>query len=244
MGAVEPRWWQEMFASPEWQAVQLGWGSVEDAEEQVERVIEALRVEPGDRVLDVPCGTGRIAGPLAARGYEVVGVDMTERFLEEARATGGGGRFDRADMRELAFDAEFDAAICFWGSFGYFDEAGNLAQARAAARALRPGGRYLIDTPSAETVLPRFTERSWFEVGDTVVLQENSYRIAEGRTDTVWTFVRDGRRRSHRSSMRLYTLHELTELLREAGFASFEARDDALEPFELGSERLWLVATV
>jgi hypothetical protein len=38
-------------------------------------------------------------------------------------------------------------------------------------------------------------------------------------------------------------VHELTDLLREAGFAGFEARDDALEEFSLGSDRLWLVAT-
>ncbi|HEX9124622.1 MAG TPA: hypothetical protein VF984_14895 [Actinomycetota bacterium] len=94
-----------------------------------------------------------------------------------------------------------------WGSFGYFDEAGNLAQARAAARALKPGGRYLIDTPSLESIYPDFRERH-----------------------------------TERSSMRIYSLRELTELLREAGFTSFEARDDALEPFELGSHRLWLVA--
>ncbi|MFB3739908.1 MAG: hypothetical protein ACE14W_13210 [Candidatus Velamenicoccus archaeovorus] len=71
---------------------------------------------------------------------------------------------------------------------------------------------------------------------------ETSLAIGEGRVETAWTFVRGDERHTERSSIRLYTLHELTELLREAGFSSFQARDDALEPFELGSRRLWLVA--
>ncbi len=129
-------WWEEMFELPSWQGVQLGWESLEDAEQQVDRIERALRLEPGGRILDVPCGTGRVGRRLAAKGYDVVGVDITERFLEEARRA--GLTVERADMRELPFDAEFDAAVCMWGSFGYFDDEGNLAQARCGRSRLAP----------------------------------------------------------------------------------------------------------
>jgi SAM-dependent methyltransferase len=236
-------WWEEMFVSPGWQGVQLSWDSVEDADDQVDRIERALQLEPGMRVLDVPCGTGRISSRLAARGYDVVGVDLTERFLDEARARGDGVRYERGDMRELAFAEGFDAALCFWGSVGYFDDDGNLAQLRSAARALRPGGRYLIDTAALETILPRFRERYWFEVEDTVVLQDTSFTVGTGRTETTWTFLRGGERAEQRSSMRVYSVKDLTDLLLTAGFSSFEALDDELEPFDLASHRLWLVAT-
>lgn len=236
-------WWEEMFESPGWQAVQLGWDTVEDADHQVEKVERALRLEPGARVLDVPCGTGRVATRLAARGYMVVGVDRTERFLATARARGDGVRYEQGDMRDLPFDGGFDGVVCLWGSFGYFDRAGDRAQARSAARALVPGGRYLIDVPSLETVLPRFRERSWFEVEDTTVLQETTFVHGTGRVETTWTFLRAGERSERRTSVRLYGVAELTDLLHEAGFSSFEVLDDDLEPFALGAERLWLVAT-
>jgi SAM-dependent methyltransferase len=237
-------WWREMFGSPAWQSVQLGWDAAEDADAQVDRLERALRLTPGMRVLDVPCGTGRIATRLAARGYEVVGVDATERFLDEARARGDGVRYVNGDMRELSFDGGFEAVLCVWGSFGYFDRAGDLAQAAGAARALEPDGRYLIDVPTVETVLPRFRERSWFEVEGTIALQEATYVAGTGRVETAWTFVREGEPRAvHRTSVRLYSLRELTDLLHEAGFSSFEALDDDLEPFGLGSHRCWLVAT-
>lgn len=234
-------WWQEMFELPPWQAVQLGWESLEDTDHQVDRIVRATGLEPGMRVLDVPCGTGRIAKRLAANGFDVLGVDITERFLEEARAAGVA--VVREDMRELRFQDAFDVALCMWGSFGYFDDAGNLAQASAACRSLRPGGRYLIDVPAAESLLSNFRERDWFTAGDIDVLERRSYVVGTGRIETEWTFVRGGERRVQNSSIRVYTVHELTDLLAQAGFTSFLALDDELEPYDLGSRRLWMIAT-
>jgi len=59
----------------------------------------------------------------------VAGVDISDRFIDEGRrrANGGGAdiRFLHGDMRDLRFDAEFDAAVNYWGSFGYFDDDGD-----------------------------------------------------------------------------------------------------------------------
>ena len=188
------------------------------------------------RVLDVPCGTGRVASRLAVRGYDVTGVDFTERFLEEGRARGDGVRYERVDMRELPFEEEFDAAICFWGSFGYFDEDG---QPRAGPR----GG------PRAEArrALPDRHARTRddpFEVHRARLVRGRGLGGAPGalvrpgrgsRRDRVDVPSGGRAARVPPHSMRIYTLHELTELLRGAGFTGFEARDDDLEPFASGS---------
>jgi SAM-dependent methyltransferase len=234
-------WWEEMFDRSPWHDVQLMWESLEDTEQQIEQIVRATALEPGMRVLDVPCGTGRVSKRLAARGVDVLGVDLTDRFFDEARAAGVA--VERADMRELRFDEEFDVAICMWGSFGYFDDEGNLAQARAACRALRPGGRYLIDVPGAESIFSRFRERDWFTAGDIDVLEHRSYAVGTGRIETDWIFVRGGERTVQRSSIRVYTVRELSDLLAEAGFTSFAALDDDLAPYAIGSRRLWMVAT-
>jgi SAM-dependent methyltransferase len=233
-------WWQEMFELAPWQAVQLGWESLEDSEQQVGQIVRATGLEPGMRVLDVPCGTGRIAKRLAARGFDAVGADITDAFLDEARAA--GLTVEHADMRELPFDEEFDAVVCMWGSFGYFDREGDLRQARSACRALKPGGRYLIDTQCLETLLPVFGEEGWFEANGAYVLQRRTYVPGTGRVETDWTFLRDGPAVVQRSSIRVYGLRELTDLLSEAGFSGFTALDDELEPLRLGAHRLWLVA--
>src|ERR671937_341429 len=95
-----------------------------------------------------PAGLVRAGGPgrpgRSDRGSSGprTGVDLVERFLDEGRRQAIDRRVDvefrHGDMREGVAEGEtHDAAICFWGSFGYFDDAGNLAQARATCAALR-----------------------------------------------------------------------------------------------------------
>ena len=153
-----------MFETPAWQSVQLAWEEADDANDVAVRVDRALDLAPGARVLDVPCGTGRIASRLADRGFAVVGIDAIETFL--AVALGVGVPAIRGDMRTTVVrQGSFDAAICLWGSFGYFDDAGNLAQAAAVADALAPGGRFLVDTNVADSVLERLQPAASRTVG-------------------------------------------------------------------------------
>jgi SAM-dependent methyltransferase len=236
-------WWREMFASPMWQGVQLSWEEADDADGEAEQVVRALDLRAGARVLDVPCGTGRIARRLRARGCEVVGIDAIEPFVWAARD--GGLPSIRADMRSSVTRAgTFDAVVCLWGSFGYFDDDGNLAQARAAADALKPGGRYLVDLHVADSVLPGFVPTAEWEVAGTHVDEVRRYDEATHRIETTWTFTRDDVREVRVTSVRLYSVAELTDLFQEAGFVAFQALDGELAPFEAGADRLWLVASV
>jgi hypothetical protein len=169
----------------------------------------------------VPCGTygSRGAWPSAA---PVVGIDATAAFLEVARDS--SVPVIRAYMRSTVVRPRvFDAAVCLWGSFGYFDDAGNLEQARAAAEALAPGGRYLIDTIAADTVLPGFEPRASWEVGGVDVEEVRRYDAATRRIETSWTFSRAGEREVRTTLVRLYSVGELTELLASVGFATFRA---------------------
>ncbi len=232
-----------MFATPAWQSIQLAWHEADDADDTAARVERALALRPGSRVLDVPCGTGRIGRPLADRGHRVVGLDAIEAFVRVARSAGAPAI--RADMRTTVLrPRSFHAAICLWGSFGYFDDDGNVAQARAAADALAPAGRYLIDTIVADTVLPRFEPSGTWEVGGIAVEEIRRYHEDTRRIETTWAFTRDGERTVRTTFVRLYTVDELTDLLAGVGFASFQALDDDLAPFGTGAERLWLVATM
>ena len=236
-------WWREMFSAPGWQAVQLAWEGADDADQEVDQLERVLELRSGVRLLDVPCGTGRIARRLAERGHRVVGIDATEAFLEVARDS--SVPVIRADMRSTVVRPRaFDAAVCLWGSFGYFDDAGNLEQARAAAEALAPGGRYLIDTIAADTVLPGFEHRASWEVGGVDVEEVRRYDAVTRRIETSWTFSQAGEREVRTTLVRLYSVGELTDLLASVGFATFRALDGELQPFAPGAARLWLVATM
>lgn len=210
---------------------------------------EALQVPAKAKILDVPCGNGRLSLELAARGYQLTGIDIAREFLDEARSKAAEGKltiaFDERDMRDLPWEAEFDGAFCFGNSFGYFSDDGNVTFLTSVARALKPGARFVVgDAAAAEIVLPIFEERSWVQIEDILFLEENRYDFAQGRLHTDYTFVRNGKAEKKSGSHRIYTYRELSRLLEEAGFMDFEAFGSlAKKPFKLGAERLLLVAT-
>ena len=104
----------------------------------------------GAKVLDVPCGEGRMSLELAARGFRVSGIDIAQPLVDDANrkaaSRGLHADFEQMDMRDIPWEGEFDALLCWWGSFGYFDDAGNLNFAKAAASALKPGGRLVLQS--------------------------------------------------------------------------------------------------
>jgi SAM-dependent methyltransferase len=112
---------------------------------EVEGVCRRLPLPAYRRVLDICCGPGRHAAAMAARGYEVTGVDRDAEAIAQARAA-IDGRFLVLDQQDLGrLTGPFDAAMVLWQSFGYFDPAGNDDVLRAVHDLLRPGGRLLLD---------------------------------------------------------------------------------------------------
>jgi len=206
-----------------------------------------LRVRPGHRLLDVACGGGRLALELASRGYDLTAVDISAEFLTEAQAKAAEARlkirWEQREMRDLPWPGAFDGVICFGNSFAYLDDEGNAAFLAAVARALKPGGRLVMDTLCAEMLLPNFQERTWFQAGSVIMLEENRYDLDRGRFETDYTFIKEGEMEKKSGSQRLYTYSELRRLLENAGLTEIEGYGSLhLEPFALASHRLFLVA--
>jgi cyclopropane fatty-acyl-phospholipid synthase-like methyltransferase len=206
-----------------------------------------MGLKPGARILDAPCGEGRIARELARRGHRVTGLDLTPAFLKEARrkARQEGLQIEwrQGDMRRPPGRGRFDLALCWWGSFGYFSDSQNLRHVTATARSLKSGGAFVIDAPSSETVFPAFIKRWWVQEGEIFVLNESHYDTRSGRIETDWTFLREGRRTRAHSSIRLYSRRELQDLCSRAGLGRFKAFGSVQgEPFELDARRLVFAA--
>ena len=111
-----------------------------------DRVVAALAIEPGARVLDVACGTGGVALRAARAGADVVGIDISADQLAKARgaaeAEGLAIRFDEGDCQELPYgDAEFDAVA---SAFGAIFAPDHQRAADELARVCRPGGRLAL----------------------------------------------------------------------------------------------------
>jgi SAM-dependent methyltransferase len=216
--------------------------------EELNFLREQLAIQPGGRVLDVPCGAGRHAVPLAELGYAVTGLDISPQFLSEARrfAQERGVSVDwrLGDMRTLAFEGEFDAALCFGNSFGYLSRADTKHFLKRLSAALRDGARFVLDSGAiAESILPNLVRNGWMQVRDVLFLSTVHYDAPTSRLISRYAFIRGTEREEKTAEFILYTVGELAELFGGAGFiVEGLFASPAKEPFHVGAPRLLLVA--
>ena len=185
-----------------------------------------LKLRKGRSVLDCPCGLGRIAFALARLGMAVTGADLTASYVSRARrrakAEGLDIPFVRCDMRELPFKGRFDAVINWFTSFGYFDNAGNLAAARAAFDALQPGGRFLIETMNKSRLLSCWRADREEVINGVRIVNRARWDARASRVKDTWT-MSEGTRTEQRSlTIRVYNGAEMRALLQAAGFRNVQ----------------------
>jgi SAM-dependent methyltransferase len=217
------------------------------SDRQAELLWKILGLGPGDEVLDVPCGHGRIANRLAAKGARVTGLDADEFFLERAREDavrrGVEVEYVRGDMRELPWTERFDAALNWFTSFGYFDDEGNRAWLETVWRTLKPGGCLAIDVHSRDVFMRNRMPAAVSERDGDLVVDRFSFDVTTGRETTERWIVRGGNARKTEYSVRFYTYTELRDLLLDVGFSSVEGVGHDGEALTLESRRMIVTAT-
>lgn len=216
----------------------------------VDRAISALGMAPGDRVLDVPCGHGRLANLLAERGMRVTGIDATPEFVELARGEALRREIEVdyhvGDLRDLGVHDPFDSVMCWFTSFGYFDDVGNQETLREFARVLRPGGTLGIETLHHDAFVRRFTPAPFTSStfrGDDVMIDSSTFDPMTGRVHTERVVYRGGEVRRSQHQIRLPTIPEFYQWLTAAGFEGIKCFGAGESPPTIDDMRLVVVAT-
>lgn len=205
------------------------------------------------RLLDVPCGEGRLTLPLAAAGHDVVGIDQSDeaaaRLRDGATTAGTAATGLVGDMRDLgpvlAGQPPFDGAYCMGNSFGYLNSRDTSTFVQSVAAAIRPGGRFVLDAAiAAESVLPQLAEHDRYEEGGAVLDNVNSYDPLQSTMITHMTLESGGRREQRVVRHRVMTCREIVEVLEDQGLMVDDVLGDLDDaPFELGANRCVVVAT-
>lgn len=191
----------------------------QNTEAEVAFLVDLLQLRPGDRVLDMGCGTGRHAIALAQIGALVTGVDVSEGMLDQARqrASDAGVEVEwvHADGTAYRSDLLFDAALCLCeGGMGLsnHDEdpvRHDLSILQNISACLRPNGLFVMTALNGYSVIRQMTDE----------------HVAEGRFDPAsmlatytdeWELP-EGSRQMHIRE-RLFIPPEMVAMLRHAGF--------------------------
>lgn len=175
------------------------------------------------KILDIGCGTGRHAIELCKRGFNVVGIDLSEAQLQQARAKAENQKitFLKMDARYLSFSEEFELAIMLCeGAFPLMEsDEMNYMILQGAWRALKPGGKFIFTTLNG--LFPLYQSPADFcntESGDTSYHGTNFDLMTFREYSKIKTVDDDGHEIELETNERYYVPSEITWLLKSIGF--------------------------
>ena len=239
-------WFDGAFSSL---VAQFWRAAVPPAETQAESLfLETMlgqRSDPGVHLLDIMCGSGRLARPMGRLGYRVTGIDLSQAMIDEALVDPLPDRVSliRADMRSLSGEAVFDGAYCFGNSWGYIDHADTVDFLARLNRCLRAGARFVIETGAiAESLLPDFRPDIRMSIDGFRFRALNRYDTSTSILHTEFRVAKGSQQARFLGRQTVYTLGELNRMMADARFApvGFYAAPD-FRPYRLGAERLMAV---
>lgn len=218
----------------------------EVAVEQAGRLISMAGITQG-AILDLCCGPGRHAVPLAGRGFTVTGVDgsafLLEKAREKARDAGVAVEWVEADMRRFRRPGAFDLVLSLYTSFGYFDDPDDDALViRNMFNSLKPGGACIMDLMGREVLARKYRPVSIETLPDGRRKLDIPRIVADWTAvESEWILIDGDEVRKFAFRLRLYSGSELRCLLLDSGFDAVRLFGD-MEGNAYDSEATRLVA--
>ena len=193
------------------------------AETHVENILNLVGLDSGP-VLDLCCGPGRSAIPLAQRGFQVTAVDRSPFLLGKAKARAAHENLNiewiESDMREFQRPDAFDLVLNLNTSFGYFDDKdediGVLSRILAN---LKPGGRLVMDLMGKEKLARIFQPTTSEKLEDgTLLVQRHEIFDEWTRVWNEWIIIKGSEVRTFEFHHTIYSGQELKDRLIAVGF--------------------------
>lgn len=190
----------------------------EEARLFIEKLLHYLQLAPGAQVLDLACGKGRHGRVMAACGLQVLGVDLSENSIAEARKWETEKlHFKVGDMRRPQGKEEFEAVFNLFTSFGYFESPeDNLNTLKAIHASLKKGGRLVVDFFNTTKVLNQLEPKA--EVIREGIVFQIEKKAESGRIRKTIRFEADGHAYQFEERVQTISFTEFEELFRISGF--------------------------
>ncbi len=194
------------------------------AKKEAEFAIEKSGINRGQAVLDLCCGPGRHALIFAEKGFKTAGIDFSQSYIMQAKKEAEKKnlkiRFLKADARKISLKENFDLAVNFFTSFGYFtDHRDDIRMLKNIHRALKKGGKLLIDVINGDFLKNNAKNRDWHSAAKGVFFLENNYLSKDGKyLFSEWIKIEGRKTKKRRFFLRLYNKKRISGALIKAGF--------------------------
>ena len=247
LGLVMPDSWYTDFFDADYLHLWSQMLSNQRTEQEVEGLWQLLELREGSRVLDAPCGFGRISRPLAERGARVLGVDQSRVLLDQAERDRNGLPQEQLgylyhDLRHPLGEDGFDVALNIFSCLGYGTEEEDVCVLETLRNAVQPGGLVLVETNHRDALaaqLSRQPKPALRLADDTFVLEEARLDPVGGRVQTRWFWSGPKGNGMKTASVRIYTATELTRLMETAGLVLRSTHQGcSLKPFTGDGEEM------
>jgi cyclopropane fatty-acyl-phospholipid synthase-like methyltransferase len=217
-------------------------------EKEVSFLIDVMNLKKGASILDIPCGTGRLAIPLAKTEFNVTCVDISEEFItgltKRVKEDNLSIRVIQGNILSLELTGSFDGAYCLGNSFGYFDYEGMKVFVKKVAACLKPGSRFIINSGMmAESILPKIPPEKTYTLEGLTMQVNNIYFVNDSYMVSLLKYTKNHHIEEHSFKHYVYTIGEIKRLLKLFGLhilAMYNAVDKT--PYELGDAQVYLVA--
>jgi SAM-dependent methyltransferase len=204
------------------------------------RILEKFGIREGARVLDLASGIGRMSIHLAKAKFEVVGVDISPLYLEYAKRWAKRENvadrvlFYKFDMRDAARQLRkrgeigFDAVINFGTAMGYYGERDDAVTFRSLRSVTSPGAILVIETINRDYLVKNFQEKAISDLDGIEWHDSRKLNLANSYMENNWRFYRKTRESLRLLlevpvSHRVYSLHELKQVMSSAGWKYLES---------------------
>jgi SAM-dependent methyltransferase len=204
--------------------------SMEDTRKDVDFIYDALKLPEGAKVLDLFCGAGRHSLELARRGYSATGIELNPDYLKFAKqlckSMANPPSFIHGDVRCIDFGEGYDATIIMFQSFGYFCDRDDKLVLRKVFGALKTKGRFLIEILNKDWILKNFVEIQKTVIDGIRVVEKRKFDVLTSRNDFVIQRQEKDGIVIKRGSWRLYSAHEMKNILEDIGFRFLNGYSD------------------
>ncbi|MEL9969888.1 MAG: class I SAM-dependent methyltransferase [Metallosphaera sp.] len=203
------------------------------------------RYNLGKTVLDVPCGVGRVSYFLVNEGFNVTGIDISERMLEIAKKNVTGAKFVKGDMRRLSDtvkDEKYDIVLNLFNSLGYYndeDDMDILFSIRTVTK-----GMAIVNLDSRDYLIYNLPEVRYSYVPPYMVVDISRFEPTTSRVEVVRKYLdkKGNEVGSLEYSQRYYSLHEVVKMAKRAGFRVEDILSGySWKPYEIGDPQMTLV---